>query len=213
MPKRTIYFPELFNMIGEVKTKKEKIALLHKYQGIKGFYDILKLCYDPRIVWIVTRKEIENLTYDHMDIAYYDLAPSTLFLEARRRLYNYTNVRQPPLKKYKVLQLIAGMFSALHHDEIELFKQMVDGRIDEKGMTTKLIRDAFPNLLSPEVVKKDPEPTPEPEPTHEPVPEPVENKPAPVKKRAGRPKGSVNKKKAGRPKGAKNKNKVTSDDV
>jgi hypothetical protein len=146
--KRTVYYPEIFEMIGKAKTKKAKIEILHRYKNVKGFYDILRLCYDPNINWLVTRKELENLQYDKMDIADYDLAPTTLFLEARRRLYNYTNLRQPPLKKRKIIQNITGMFSAMHEDEIELFKQIVDGRIKEKGLTEKLVRDAFPGLLS-----------------------------------------------------------------
>jgi hypothetical protein len=146
--KRTVYFPEIFELVGNAKTKNEKVAILHKFHNEKGFYDILRLCYDSRIKWVVTRKEIEDLEYERMDIPDYDLAPTTLFLEARRRLYNFTNVRQPPLKKRKVLQLIAGMFSVLHEKEVELFKQMVGGRIEERGLTEHLVREAFPGLLS-----------------------------------------------------------------
>jgi len=153
--KRTVYFPEIFEMVGNAQTKKEKIAVLHKYRNEKGFYDILLLCYDPRIKWMITRKEIEDLEYPRMDIADYDLAPTTLFLEARRRLYNFTTLRQPPLKKRKILQLIAGMFSVLHHKEVELFKQMVDGNIEENGMSENLIREAFPGLLSAGVESKE----------------------------------------------------------
>ncbi len=146
--KRTVYYPEIFAMVGEVDTKEEKIAVLHKFKNEKGFYDILRMCYDPLIKWVVTREEIENLVYDHMDIADFDMAPTTLFLEARRRLYNFTNVRTPPLKHYKVIQLITGMFSVLHHEEVELFKQMVSGNIEDTGITEDLVREAFPNLLS-----------------------------------------------------------------
>ena len=216
--KRTVYFPEIFAMVGEAKSKKEKIEILHKFRNEKGFQDILRQCYDPNIKWVVTRKEIENLTYDDMDIPDYDLAPSTLFLEARRRLYNYTSVRQPPLKKYKVIQLISGMFSSIHHEEVELFKQMVDGRIKEKGLTENLVREAFPNLLSTEeeVVSNSPKVSVVTEPEVVPPLEPevvveVVVDPAP-KKKAGRPKGSTNKKKAGRPKGSTNK-KVVKDAV
>jgi hypothetical protein len=146
--KRTVYFPEIFEEVGKAKTRKEKIAILHKYRDVKGFYEILKLCYDPNIHWVITRKDIENLEYEDMDIADYDLAPTTLFLLARRQLKNYTNLRQPPLKKNKVLRLISGHFSSLYYKEVELFKQLVEGRIQEKGLTEKLVREAFPGLLS-----------------------------------------------------------------
>jgi len=177
--KKTVYFPEIFAMVGEAKTREEKKAVLWKFRDEKGFINILQLCYDPKIRWVVTRREIENLEYDHMDIPDFDLAPTTLFLEARRRLYNYTNMKQPPLKGYKVLQLIAGMFSVMHHEEVELFKQMVAGRIEERGLTEKLVREVFPKLLSPAVDVKDPAPFSHPEKKVEPIKEPVVE-PAPV---------------------------------
>jgi len=152
--KRTVYFPEIFDMVGKAKTRKEKIAILQKYQDVKGFLDILQLCYDPNIKWVVTRKDIEHIPYDAMDIPDYDLAPSTLFLLARRQLKNYTNLRQPPLKMNKVLRCISSHFSSLHPDEVELFKQIVDGRIQERGLTEKLVRSAFPGLLSDPPKKK-----------------------------------------------------------
>jgi len=154
--KRTVYFPEIFEMVGKAKTRKEKIDILHKFKNEKGFYEILKLCYDPLIEWHVTKKELDEIDYEKMDIPDYDLAPSTLFLLARRQLKNYTNLRQPPLPKYKILRLISGHFSSLHPKEVELFKQLVDGRIKEKGLTEKLIREAFPGLLNEPVKKEKP---------------------------------------------------------
>ena len=186
--KRTVYFPEIFEEVGNAETKEEKIAVLHKYRKEKGFYDILRLCYEPQIHFLVTRAEVENLRYDHMDIADYDLAPTTLFLEARRRLYNWTNVRKPHLQKNKILRLVADTFSVLHHKEIELLKQIIDGNITEVGLDEGIVREAFPNLLSGEFVP-----------------------PEPPKKKRGRPPGSKNKPKKrgpGRPKGSKNKPKT-----
>jgi len=223
--KRTVYFPEIFEMVGNVETKEEKIAILHKFWQEKGFFDILRLCYDPRIEWIVTREEIEHLTYNHMDIADYDLAPTTLFLEARQRLYNFTNNRKQgkaPLEKNKVIKLIANMFSVLHHKEIELFKQMVSGEILETGITEDLVREAFPNLLSPPIKRGPGRPAgaknkTEEEKIAEQVAKEEAKKPAPKKR--GRPAGSKNiprdeegnplPKKRGRPAGTKNKKKPT----
>ena len=172
--KRTIYFPEIFTMVGEEQSRAKKIEILQKFKNEKGFLDILRLCYDPKINWLVSRKDIENLVYDHMDIADFDLAPETLFQHARRRLYNYTDVRHPPLKLNKVLRNIATMFSSLHHDEVELFKQMVDGNIIEEGLDELLIRDAFPLLLSEREVQ--------------------------LKRKPGRPSGAKNKEKVEKPK-------------
>ena len=83
-----------------------------------------------------------------MDIADYDLAVSNLFLEAPRRLFNFTNFRKPILPKDKVLRLIRNMFSVFHPEEIEIFKQMVDRKLQAKGLTENLVREAFPGYLN-----------------------------------------------------------------
>ena len=156
--KRTVYFPELFKEIGEAKTRKEKIEILRKYKDVKGMMELLYLCYEPSVEWYITRRELDNLHYDKMDIPDYDLAPTTLFVLARRQLANYTNLRVPPLKKYKIIRCIQTDFSSLHPDEVELFKQIVDGRIQQKGLTENLVREAFPGLLK-ELPKEVPPPT------------------------------------------------------
>ena len=60
---------------------------------------------------------------------------------------NYTNLRSPLLQKNKVMKCISSHFSSLHPREVELFKQIVDGKIKENGIDEELIRDAFPGLL------------------------------------------------------------------
>lgn len=147
--KKTVYFVEIFEQVGKASKKQDKINILLKYAGVKGFKELLFLCYEPTLKWVITREDIENLKYDHMDIADYDMAPTNLFLEAPRRLFNFTNWRQPELKQNKILRLISNMFSVMHHEEIELFKQVVNRKIKTHGLTENLVREAFPTLLTP----------------------------------------------------------------
>ena len=149
--KKTIYFPEIFEELGEYTKKADKIAVLHKYANVKGLKNFLYITYDPNIKWGVTRSDVENLKYDHMDIADFDLAPTNLFLEAPKRLFNFTNVRNPILSVNKIQKNMARMFSVMHHDEIELVKQAIDRKIKVNGLTAKLVKEAFPNLLTEKV--------------------------------------------------------------
>ena len=150
--KKTVYFPEIFRELEECSKKADKIAVLHKYADVKGFKHFLYITYDPNIKWGVTRADVENLKYDHMDIVDYDLAVTNLFLESPKRLFNYTNVRNPMLTKNKILKNIARMFSVMHHEEIELVKQSINRKIKVNGLTVKLIEEAFPGLLTKEIV-------------------------------------------------------------
>ncbi len=146
--KKTVYIPEIFEQFTTKTKKADKIAVLHKYKDVKGFLHFLHITYDPNIKWGVTREDIENLKYDHMDIPDYDLAPINLFLESPRRLYNFTNVLNPILPVAKIKRKMAIMFSAMHHEDVELVKQAVNRKIKAHGLTEKLVREAFPNLLT-----------------------------------------------------------------
>lgn len=137
--------PEIIDKIKEADTEEEKIRIIQGFGDTKGFRHLLYICYEPSIEWVVTRKDVDHLVYNHMDIPDYDLAVDNLFLLAPKRLFNYTNVRSPLLTKQKVKNLISGHFSVMHHEEVELIKQAIDRNID--GVPEDLVRKAFPNLL------------------------------------------------------------------
>lgn len=146
--KKTVYFREIFDELDECTKKADKIAVLHKYGNVKGFKSFLYITYDPNIKWGIDRSDIENLKFDHFDIADYDLAPTNLFLESGKRLFDYTNVRFPMLSKEKCQKNMARLFSVMHHEEIELIKQAVNRKIKVNGLTAKLVKEAFPTLLT-----------------------------------------------------------------
>lgn len=145
--KKTVYIPEILEQIEASSKKQDKIDVLHKYKDVKGFLALLFICYEPYVKFHVTRDEAEDMVYDHMDIADYDLAPTNLFLEASKRMRNYTNLRKPFLSKKKVLRNLRNDFSAMHHDDIEIYKQCIDKKLKIRGLTENLIREAFPDLL------------------------------------------------------------------
>ena len=90
-----------------------------------------------------------------MDIRDYDLAPQTLFLLAKRRLFAFTNCREGGvISKEKVIRNLGMIFSSLHHEEVELLKQVINRKIKANGLTANLVREAFPGLLHDIVVKE-----------------------------------------------------------
>lgn len=150
--KLTPFFPEILREIEAEPKRSSKIMILKKYRDVKGLPQLLFFCYEPTLKYAVTRKELDNLRYDYVDTPTYETAMTNLFREYRR-IRNWTNFKNPPLRKAKVLDLISMMFSGLHHEEVEIFKQMVNGRIKVKGLTENLVREAFPLLLSPKPPK------------------------------------------------------------
>lgn len=154
--KRKIYLVEILEDVAKAKSKKDKIHILHSAGNNVRLQEILKLTYDPEIKFIVNRKELDTFRYVHLDIPDYDCAATTLLNESRR-IVNYTNLRNPPIRFNRVCQLIINMFSGLHNDDIELFKQMTEGRFKCNGLTKKLIMSAFPGIITEESKKENKE--------------------------------------------------------
>lgn len=145
----TFYIPELMEMIGKTKTKADRIKILRN-NASPALKAIFLMAFDENIVFNFKRKDLDTLDYKPMDIPDYDNAPITLFTETRR-LLNYTNRKQgTQLSKEKSLKLIGETLSALHANDVEVVKQMVTGKFAFRGLTRKLIEDAFPDLLPTE---------------------------------------------------------------
>ena len=144
----TIYIPELLAKIGEYKTREEKIRVLHANQS-PALLKLFDLCYSDDIDWDFSRRDLDHIKIKgKLDIADYDMAPSSLFRMAMK-LDMFTNRKKQGnrMSKEKALKVIGEWFSAMHQNDIEVIKQVVDGNFTYKGVTRKLISAAFPQLL------------------------------------------------------------------
>ncbi len=151
---KTVYIPEILAMIDKASKKQEKIDILHRFQDVRGFKEVLFFCYEPYVKFHFTVDDLDNLQYDKMDIPDYDTAPTNLFLEAPRKMRNYTNLRKPFLSKEKCLRNIASDFSAMHHEEVEIYKQIVGKKLKARGLTENLVGEVFPDIFYTEELRE-----------------------------------------------------------
>lgn len=146
----TVYIPELLEKSVDL-SRADKIKLLQK-NATPALKMILLLCYDDTIQWIFTKKDLDGLVINRMDITDYDTAPASLFRIAPK-LTIFTNKKSgAPLSKEKGLKVIGEWFSAMHPNDVALIKDIVNGSISYKGITKKLVVEAFPNLLPKKTV-------------------------------------------------------------
>lgn len=142
----TMYIPEIFDAISRMTKVEDKIKTLHA-NNKPALQIIFRLTIDPDIKFNFSLKELKGQDLQPMDIPDFDTAPTTLLSEAKR-LVNLTNKKKGvQLSKEKSLKIAREMLSAMHENDREVVYQMVSGKFKFKGLTERLILQAFPNLI------------------------------------------------------------------
>jgi Family of unknown function (DUF6433) len=144
----------LFQILEEaskLKSNQEKIDYL-RAQDNKALLAILKYAYDPTIVW-----DLPEGAPPYKPCPY--PAQEMRLMSEIRRLYLFIKGGNPNLTKLKREALYIELLESVHPQDAELLVAIKDKKIPYKGITAKLVKEAFPGLieeLSPNETSVDP---------------------------------------------------------
>jgi hypothetical protein len=135
-------FHSIFKQVEEAKTKQEKINILRSHSS-PTLKTILGFTYDPYVKWLLPET----------DPPYTPLpknadAEVTLQAEARR-FYLFVeglSETQKNLKQIRREALFIQILESVHPDEINVVLGMKNRKLPYRGLTRKLVAEAFPNL-------------------------------------------------------------------
>lgn len=130
---------EVLDLASKKETKAEKIAVLHKYDGVT-LRTILQGAFDPRIEWDLPEGDppYKPCVFDDMQGRLY---------QETRRLWMFLKGRKPELTPMKKEMLFIGLIESLDKDDAKLMLAVKDKKMPYKGITYKLVQEAFPGLL------------------------------------------------------------------
>jgi hypothetical protein len=135
-------FDSIFKRVEESKTKKEKIEILQQNSS-PILKQILGLAYDPRVNWLLPEG-----TPPHTPLP--ENADAEITLQyASRQFYLFiegNSDAQRNLKQTRREQLFIQLLESVHPDEVKVLVGMKDRNLPYKGVTRKLVAEAFPNL-------------------------------------------------------------------
>ena len=131
---------EIFERYAKLKTRKEKIQYL-KDNGIPAVRDVCRGIYDERLEFIIpegkppynpNRPESvpSSLTRKHRDFGYF--------------VKGAISAQQP---QYKIERMFIMLLESIYAEDAEIVINMVQ-RKAPKGLTKKIVEEAFPKLLS-----------------------------------------------------------------
>lgn len=140
MPTKT--FDSIFTEVGKAKTKAEKIQILRQHSG-PMLKLILGYTYDPKINWLLP----EGIP-PHTPLPQDADAEITLQY-ASRQFYLFVEGEtetQKNLKQTKREALFIQLLESVNPAEVKVLLGMKERKLPYRGLTRKLVAEAFPNL-------------------------------------------------------------------
>jgi len=134
---------EIFEEFEQASSRKDKIAVLQKNDSYE-LRQVLKGSFDPKIEFI-----IEKVPYYSPSDAPIGLGYTTISQELKRvYLFQKDNPkRDPNLSKERVEVILIQMLENLEAKEAVVFMNMLLKKQKVKGLTDKIVQEAFPGLI------------------------------------------------------------------
>lgn len=131
---------QVLDQASKLKATEEKIEFL-RANNSPALQIILKYAFDPTIVWDLPAGEPPYKPCP------YPAQEMRLMAEARR-LYLFIKGGNPNLTKLKRESLYIELLESIHPDDATLLNAVKSKKLPYKGITIKLIKEAFPGLIT-----------------------------------------------------------------
>ena len=133
---------EVLEEAGKIIKRDERIKFLQLNKS-PGLTDILRIQYDDKIVSALP----EGAPNYRQDDAPKDYQYTILNKAYTQFKYFFKGPIANDMKPLKRESLFLNLLETLHVEEAELLIAAKDKKMKYKGITKKLVRDAFPNLI------------------------------------------------------------------
>ena len=135
----TLGFAEILTKVSKIKSKKEKVTFLRKYQT-DALRMICKSSFDPEIIWELPEGDVP---YNQNDAP--EGTEHTLLAHEARKLYNFIRGGNSIINQNKREMMFVQMLEGLHKDEAELLIAAKDKILHQKykGLSDNVVKEAF----------------------------------------------------------------------
>ena len=139
---------ETFEVIGKAKTREEKRDLLKQRENF-ATKAILQLNFHPSVKWYLPPG---NPPYTPSTEG--DITSNSLHYEVKKLDY-YTDPSPHDLPMLRRESMFVGLLERLDPEDAKLLIAVKDKKLSYKGLTYKLVKDTWPDLLPEEEVKQE----------------------------------------------------------
>ena len=130
---------EILEMVSKEKNRAKKIELLHQHQSVP-LKQVLQYCFDPNIKWLLPEGDVPYKPSALTD------QESMFYVEARR-LYLFVEGGNDDLTDLRRQTLFIELLETLDPADAKLLVKIKDKKMPYPGITYKLIKEAFTEIL------------------------------------------------------------------
>ena len=132
-------FSEILGKLSKLKTKKQKIAHLRKYNS-DALRQVIKSSFDPKVKWALPYGEVPYRLNDAPEGTEHNM----LSYEARK-LYHFIEGGDNLISQYKRESMFVQMLEGLHPNEADVVVAAKDKILHQKfkGLSANVVREAF----------------------------------------------------------------------
>lgn len=137
-----LLYSEILEQFTHAETKQEKIHILRRNNDPR-FKFFLELALNPKVEWDVKIPEKYRPAVEPagLNFAYLDTEMPKMY----RFIKNHPN-RPEGFTAEKTTTQLQVILEALHKDESAIFAQLIQGKFKVKGLTSALVKEAFPDI-------------------------------------------------------------------
>jgi hypothetical protein len=137
-----LLYSEILDEFTNAPTKQDKINILRK-NGDTRFKFFLELALSPNVEWDVIIPHIYRPAVEPagLNFAYLDTEMPKMY----RFIKNHP-MRPQGYTAEKTTQQLQVILESLHKDESAIFAQLIQGKFKVKGLTSALVKEAFPDI-------------------------------------------------------------------
>ena len=135
----TLGFAEILDKVSKIKSKKEKVTFLRRYQT-DALRMICKASFDPNIIWELPEGDVPYTQNDAPEGTEH-----TLLAQEARRLYHFIKGGNSAITQNKREMMFVQMLEGLHKAEAELLIAAKDKVLHQKykGLSDNVVKEAF----------------------------------------------------------------------
>ena len=131
---------EIFELVEKAKTRQDKIDVLKKHETW-GLKDVLRGTFDESIKWLLPEGRPPFNANDGHN------APSNLLKQNGKFKYFVSGAGYNNMMPIKREVMFIGMLESIHPKDAEVALCMIAKKSPAKGLTKKLVQEAFPGLI------------------------------------------------------------------
>jgi len=139
--KTTHYTFEILEKVATAKTKADKIKLLQAQADNWALKDILRGTFDDVVQWLLPKGSVP---YEPADARSH---PSNWTQHNKKLAYFIKGGPGEKMNTIKREKMFLDILETVHPRDAELLAGMINKKLPIKGVTKKLVQEAFPDLI------------------------------------------------------------------